>query len=114
MSRGGMLVWEADDGSIDGKLFQNLYQACRVFRSREWAIGNCRKERKATNKKEKDLSTRLLSLKTVEKRYSRPFVVIFYVIHMNMSVVRNQSYRSVEMFQIQHLGAMFSVSVFAL
>ena len=31
-----------------------------------------------------------------------------------MSVVRNQSYVSVEMFQIQHLGAMFSVSVFAL
>jgi len=27
MSRGGMLVWEADDGSVDGKLFQNLYQA---------------------------------------------------------------------------------------
>jgi len=26
-----MLVWEADDGSIDGKLFQNLYQACRAL-----------------------------------------------------------------------------------
>ena len=26
-----MLVWEADDGSIEGKLFQNLYQACRAL-----------------------------------------------------------------------------------